>query len=92
MVPQAETVTGRTTTHRYWSPVSDPSELGSEPDSWLESSNLRARMKTHNVGRRVSRDSGQPRHGQAVTSRQQKKTKHNITRERAAAWCRRPKR
>ncbi len=83
MVPQSETLTDRTTTHRNASPVSDPSELGSEPDSWLLFSCLRARVKTHNMGMRVSRDSGQPRHGQAATSRQRKNTN---TTNRECAW------
>ncbi len=63
MVPRAKALTDRTTTHKYWSPFSDPSQLGSEPDSWLEYSSLRARMNIHIVGTRVSRDCGQPRHG-----------------------------
>ncbi len=33
---------GRNTTYRTLSPVNDPSELGSEPDSWLELRVLRA--------------------------------------------------
>ena len=41
--PRAKALTARATTHRYASPVSDPSELGSEPDSWLENRSLRAR-------------------------------------------------
>jgi hypothetical protein len=53
VVPQANALTDRTTTHRYTSPVSDPSELGSEPDSWLEYRFLRARKI---AGTRVSRD------------------------------------
>ncbi len=78
MVPQAEALKDRTTTHSHRSPVIFPSELGSEPLSRLYIRSLRARMKTHNVGTRVSRDWAQPRHGQAVTSRQRKKTNHNI--------------
>ena len=53
VVPRASALTDRTTTHMYTSPVSDPSELGSEPDSWLEYRYLRAR---NIAGTRVSRD------------------------------------
>ncbi len=42
MVPRAKALTDRTTTHRSESAVSDPIELGSEPDSWLEDMYLRA--------------------------------------------------
>ena len=42
---RAEALTDRTTTHSLVSLVSDPSELGSEPDSWLEDSWLRARAR-----------------------------------------------
>ncbi len=42
MVPRAKALTDRTTTHSLWSRVSDPSELGSEADSWLENMYLRA--------------------------------------------------
>ena len=42
VAPRADAVADRTTTYRYVSPVSDPSELGSEPDSWLLSRTLRA--------------------------------------------------
>ena len=45
VVTRAEALTDRTTTHRFASVVSDPSELGSEPDSWLENRSLRARKK-----------------------------------------------
>jgi hypothetical protein len=37
----------RTTTHSSVSPVIDLSELGSEPDSWLEYRYLRARDRGH---------------------------------------------
>ena len=53
MVPRAKARTDRTTTHKFTSFVSDTSELGSEPDSWLEYSHLRARKI---AGTRVSRD------------------------------------
>ncbi len=76
MVTQAEALTDRTTTHRLASVVSDPSELGSEPDSWLENRLLRARKKIQIVGTRASRERGQPRQFQVVTSCQQKNTKH----------------
>jgi hypothetical protein len=59
-VTQAEALTDRTTTHRSLRFVSDPSELGSEPESWLEYSSLRARKKIQVVGTRASRDPGQP--------------------------------
>ena len=68
MVQRAKALTDRTTTHRYRSAVSDPSELGSEPDSWLKYSALRARMKIHVVGTCVRARLGQPRNSQAVTS------------------------
>ncbi len=90
MVPRAKTLTDRTTTHRFWSPVSDPSELGSEPDSWLEYRYLRARMKIQIMGTRVSRDWWKLRHGYEMTSRQHKRTKQT-SRERMAAWCRGPR-
>ena len=35
VAPRADALTDRTTTYSVVSPVSDPSELGSEPDSWL---------------------------------------------------------
>ena len=35
MAPRADAHTDRTTTYSFVSAVSDPSELGSEPDSWL---------------------------------------------------------
>ncbi len=63
MVPRAKALTDRTKTHRYESAVSDPSELGSEPDSLFNCRALRARMKIHIIGTRVSPDLGQPRHG-----------------------------
>ena len=52
-MPRANALTDRTTTHMFTSACSDPSELGSEPDSWLEYSHLRARKI---AGTRVSRD------------------------------------
>ncbi len=58
MVPRAKALTDTTTTHSCWSAVIDPSELGSEPDSWLEYMYLRARMKIHIVGTRVNPDRG----------------------------------
>ncbi len=39
---RAEALTDRTTTYSMFSAVSDPSELGSEPDSWLLLRHLRA--------------------------------------------------
>ena len=48
----------RTATHSVLSPVSDPSELGSEPDSWLEYRCLRTRKMIQIVRTRVSRDWG----------------------------------
>jgi hypothetical protein len=35
VAPRADALTDRTTTYSPKSAVSDPSELGSEPDSWL---------------------------------------------------------
>ena len=35
VAPRADALTDRTITYSCVSPVSDPSELGSEPDSWL---------------------------------------------------------
>ncbi len=35
VAPRADALTHRITTYRIISAVSDPSELGSEPDSWL---------------------------------------------------------
>ena len=65
MVTRTEALTDRTTTHsRYLSPVIDPSELGSEPDSWLEFRYLRARKKIKVVGTRASRERGQPARAQ----------------------------
>ena len=49
-VPREKALTKRTTAHRYLRFVSDPSELGSEPDSWLDSRYLRVRMKIRTVG------------------------------------------
>ncbi len=42
VAPRADALTDRTTTYRYLNAVSDPSQLGSEPDSWLLSMYLRA--------------------------------------------------
>ena len=56
MVPRTKALADRTMAHIRASPVSDPSELGSEPDSWLEYRYLRARVHIHIVGTRVSRD------------------------------------
>ncbi len=53
MVPRAKALTDRTTTHRNTSPVSDPSELGSEPESWLEYRSLRVRINIRIVGTRL---------------------------------------
>ena len=53
VVPRANTLTHRTTTHISRSADSDPSELGSEPDSWVEYRPLRAREIAHT---HVSRD------------------------------------
>ena len=50
MVPRTKALADRTMAHIRASPVSDPSELGSEPDSWLENSALRARMRIYIVG------------------------------------------
>ena len=36
VLPRADALADRTTTYSHVSPVSDPSELGSEPDSCLE--------------------------------------------------------
>jgi hypothetical protein len=55
---RAEALTDRTATHSSLSPGSHPSELGSEPDSWLEDSSLRARKIIQIVRMRVSRDCG----------------------------------
>ena len=55
---RAEGLTDRTTTYSCLSPVRDPSELGSQPDSWLWYRLLRARKKIHIVGTRVSRECG----------------------------------
>ena len=71
---RARALTDRNTTHRRVSFVSDPSELGSGPDSLLESRYLRARMKFQIVGVCVRARLGQLRKGQAETSRQQMKT------------------
>ena len=49
----AVVLTRRTTTHISRSADSDPSELGSEPDSWVEYRPLRAREIAHT---HVSRD------------------------------------
>ncbi len=46
VAPRADALTDRTTAYRYLSPVSDPSELGSEPDSWLDSRSLRAHERS----------------------------------------------
>jgi hypothetical protein len=43
---RADALTYKTTTHRFVSPVSDPSELGSEPDSWLTLRCLRAHERS----------------------------------------------
>ncbi len=86
MVTWAEALTDRNATHRNWSFVSDASELGSEPDSWLELRSLRARMKIHVVGTRVSRDSGQPRHCHEVTSRLAEEDKTHKSRECVRGW------
>ncbi len=57
---RAEALTDKTATHRRASPVSDPSELGSEPDSCLEcKDNLRTRKI---MGKRVTLG-GQATHG-----------------------------
>ena len=53
VVPRANARTDRTTTHICLSACSEPSELGSEPDSWLEYRDLYAR---NIAGTRVSRD------------------------------------
>ena len=46
VAPRADALTDRTTTYSKKSAVSDPSELGSEPDSWLDSSRLRAHERS----------------------------------------------
>ena len=46
VVLRADALTDRTSTYRYVSPVSDPSELGSEPDSWLLPRPLRAHERS----------------------------------------------
>ena len=48
----------KTATHRPVSPVSDPSELGSDPDGWLEYRNLRTGKMIQIVRTRVSRNCG----------------------------------
>jgi hypothetical protein len=55
---RGEALTDRTATHRPISPLSDPSELGSEPDSWLESRCLRTCKMIHIERTRVSQDWG----------------------------------
>jgi hypothetical protein len=55
---RAEALTDRTVTHRYWSPLSDPSELGSQPHSWLEYRCLRTRKMIQIVRTRVTRHCG----------------------------------
>ena len=42
VAPRADALTDRTTTYSIVSPASDPSELGSEPDSCLDARFLRA--------------------------------------------------
>ena len=46
VAPRFDALTDRTTTYSCVNPVSDPSELGSEPDSWLEPSCLRAHERS----------------------------------------------
>ncbi len=55
---RAEALTDRTATHRPVSLVSDPSELGNEPDSWSEYRNLRTGKMIQIVRTRVSRNCG----------------------------------
>ncbi len=55
VVTRAAALTDRTATHRYMSVASDPSDLGSEPESWLECRYLRVRKKIQIVGTREPR-------------------------------------
>jgi hypothetical protein len=58
MRAEALTDKNKTATQSSLSPVSNPSVLGSEPDSWLEYAALRTRKTIQIVRTRVSRDWG----------------------------------
>ncbi len=51
MAPRADALTNRTTTYSALSAASDPSELGSEPDSWLLLRYLRAHERSGRCAR-----------------------------------------
>jgi hypothetical protein len=83
VVTWAKALTDRATTHRDESPVSDPSELGSEPDSWLEYSFLRARKKIKIVGTRGSRGGN---HDTFSCWRHASRRRQNTHIDRAREW------
>ena len=51
VAPRADALAHRTTPYISSSAVSDPSELGSEPDSWLEERSLRAHERSRSCAR-----------------------------------------
>ena len=80
VLPRADALVDRTTTYSPVSPVSDPSKLGSEPDSWLE---LRPLREHERSGRRAreQRLGSHATNGQRSTPPEKIKIKHTVARQ-----------
>ena len=88
VAPRADALTDRTTTYSSLSARSDPSELGSEPDSWLHSRSLRAHERSGWCVR--EQRLGQPRTKPAEEHGQQKNHKTVPQHKLVRWWLRGP--
>ncbi len=87
LAPRAEALTDRTTTYIYLSDVSDPSELGSEPDSRLPARDLRAHKQSGWCVREERLGSPAPNRQRSTASR--RKTHKIVPQQKLVRWWRR---
>ena len=84
VAPRADALTDRTTTYSAVSAVSDPSQLGSEPDSWLSKRSLRAHERSGWCVREQRLGSHAPNRQRSTAGRTT--TKKNVPQQKLVRW------